>query len=258
MLRMFYIWDVGGALEIVVISRSYMSLGLEVARISALEVVAKEIFNIPLIEEVVEDKLVWDEEKNGDYSVRTGYKLWRNSRYFQPNCRVGGNWDSLWNIMVLPRVKHLLWRICIGCLTTIVDHHLQTFSDVKSIILDICSREDKKDAGRFAVVLESLWKNHNNIVWNNNREDISRIGTQAYYNWFDWFDAREIHVPNIVPQLPLVCIPPSEGWLKCNVDADFNSHYQTTNRGWCLRDNMGRFIIAGVAWDKGIMSPLEV
>ncbi|XP_058758811.1 uncharacterized protein LOC131632064 [Vicia villosa] len=56
------------------------------------------------------------------------------------------------------------------------------------------------------MVVESLWKNRNNIVWNNNREDLARIGIQAYYNWLDWFNARDD---------------------------------------------------SGVAWDKGITSPIE-
>ncbi|XP_058747062.1 uncharacterized protein LOC131620054 [Vicia villosa] len=134
----------------------------------------------------------------------------------------------------------------------------QIFSDAKSIIFDICSREDKKDVGRFAMVLENLWKSRNNIVWNNNRKDLARIGIQAYYNWFDCFNVQDVHVLNIDSQFPLVWTPPAVGWLKCNVDAGFNNHYQTMNRAWCLRDNLGRFIVAGVAWDKGITSPIEV
>ncbi|XP_058741518.1 uncharacterized protein LOC131613897 [Vicia villosa] len=103
-----------------------------------------------------------------------------------------------WHVFFGYHATNLCWRA--AGLSTIVDHRLQTFSDAKSIILDIYNKEDKKDAGRFALVLESLWKNSNNIVWNNNREDL---------------------------------------W------------------GWCLRDNMGRFTIAGVAWDNDILSPLE-
>lgn len=33
--------------------------------------------------------------------------------------------------------------------------------------------------------------------------------------------------------------PPNEERLKCNVDVEFNSEIGTTNRGWCLRDNLG-------------------
>lgn len=40
-------------------------------------VVAEDILQVPLVEEVVEDKWTWKEEQNGCYSVRTGYRLWR-------------------------------------------------------------------------------------------------------------------------------------------------------------------------------------
>ncbi|PNX68533.1 cytochrome p450, partial [Trifolium pratense] len=51
--------------------------------------------------------------------------------------------------------------------------------------------------------------------------------------------------------------PPVVGWLKCNVDAGFHDRGQTTNRGWCVRDNTGQFVCAGTAWDIGSHSIIE-
>jgi ribonuclease HI len=45
---------------------------------------------------------------------------------------------------------------------------------------------------------------------------------------------------------------PREGWLKYNVDAEFNNSRGTTNRGWCIRDENGNFVGAGTAWYHGI------
>ncbi|XP_058762486.1 uncharacterized protein LOC131635871 [Vicia villosa] len=50
---------------------------------------------------------------------------------------------------------------------------------------------------------------------------------------------------------------PPPGWIKCNVDAGFNRNQGTTNRGWCIRDDYGNFVNAGVAWDVGSSSILE-
>jgi hypothetical protein len=36
---------------------------------------ANEILDVPLIDMVEEDGLVWKEESNGKYTVRTGYRL---------------------------------------------------------------------------------------------------------------------------------------------------------------------------------------
>lgn len=51
--------------------------------------------------------------------------------------------------------------------------------------------------------------------------------------------------------------PPEEGRLKCNVSVGFNIISGTTNRGWCVRDNLDRFVFTGVAWDLGLHPILE-
>ncbi|XP_058742176.1 uncharacterized protein LOC131614632 [Vicia villosa] len=266
-------------------------------------VVAETILRVPLVEEVVEDRLVWQEERNGEYSVKSGYRLWRGVQSSNRCNDREGNWKNVWNILAPSRAKHLLWRICRGCLptrTNLQQHHVQcssicpwcdieeedewhvffgcistsqswraaglsalidsrihSFHDAKSLIFDVCSREDRRDAGRFAMVLESLWRSRNNVVWQDDREDAIRIGLQAYHNWYDWFLARKDHNGCTTNNFPLTWIPPLVDQVKCNVDASFNNNVVTTNRGWCFRDHLGRFIRAGSAWDLGLYSVFE-
>lgn len=52
--------------------------------------------------------------------------------------------------------------------------------------------------------------------------------------------------------------PPDEGWVKCNIDVGFNNHLKTTNKGWCVRDSIGRFLTACVTLDVGLLSIIEV
>lgn len=52
--------------------------------------------------------------------------------------------------------------------------------------------------------------------------------------------------------------PPNERWMKCNVDASFNKETRTINKGWCVRDFHGSFIIGGISWDGGLLSTIEV
>ncbi|XP_058741428.1 uncharacterized protein LOC131613804 [Vicia villosa] len=106
-------------------------------------------------------------------------------------------------------------------------------------------------------MVEVIWKNRNNIVWNNERESMSRLGLQAYVNWQDWFTAQIAQERSNSNHLPVVWSPPADNWVKCNVDAGFNKSYRSTNRGWCFRDNLGRFITAGIAWDIDSMSTIE-
>jgi hypothetical protein len=80
--------------------------------------VALDIVAVPLLDVVKEDRLVWKEEKDGLYSVRSGYR-----KFLKEKGRgVGGDsidgWSSLWKIHAPPKAKHLLWRICRECLPT--------------------------------------------------------------------------------------------------------------------------------------------
>ncbi|XP_058742701.1 uncharacterized protein LOC131615247 [Vicia villosa] len=264
---------------------------------------AKTILSTPLVEDVVEDRLIWQEEQSGVYSVKSGYRLWRRLQSNIHHYGTEGKWSNLWSILAPPRAKHLLWRICRDCLPTrsklqqhhvqcptlcpwcelededewhvffgccstsqswraaglssIIESRLHTFRDAKSLIFDVCSREDRRDAGRFAVCLEMLWRSRNNVVWQDTREDPMRVGLQAYQNWYDWFLAREKQNPSGPNSNSEIWVPPAVNQVKCNVDAAFNKVSDTTNRGWCFRDHVGRFITGGVAWDVGSLSVIE-
>ncbi|XP_058741819.1 uncharacterized protein LOC131614217 [Vicia villosa] len=211
-------------------------------------VVAMDIFKVPLVEEVVKDTIIWKEEQNGIYSVRSGYRLWRISQANRWSKRVDRNWSNLWNIIAPPRAKHLLWRICRGCLTSrsrLIQHFVQCPAH--------CLREDRRDVGRFAVLVDEIWKNRNNIVWNDTREEARKIGLQAYFNWHDWFLARRNEERVQEPPSPTVWTPPDEGKFKCNADAGYNNSLGTANKGWCVRKNGGHFIVAGVTWDYSML-----
>ncbi|XP_058726582.1 uncharacterized protein LOC131597939 [Vicia villosa] len=195
----------------------------------------KAILQVLLIVDVVEDKWNWKEEQNGCYSVRSGYRLWRKE-VRSPFQGVAGDWSSLWNIKAPPRVKHLLWRICMYCLPTrvrlqqfhvpcstvcpfcelymedswhvffgcdvvnrcwqsaglahIVDPRKHNFHDATSLIFDICCKEDSLVAGRVAVMIDTIWKNRNNMIWNNESEAHNILGLHALCNWQDWFKAQ--------------------------------------------------------------------
>ncbi|XP_058785019.1 uncharacterized protein LOC131659924 [Vicia villosa] len=160
------------------------------------------------------------------------------------------------------------WHIFFGCGATfhcwratglydVILPRLQSFHDAKSIIFDICSKEDSRTAGHFAVMLDVIWNNRNNVVWNNEQQEASTLGMQAFYRWQDWYSAQKWNQINNSDQVIIAWNPPDTGWLKCNVDAGFNHIHGTTNRGWCVRDNRGRFILAGTAWDSNFRSIVE-
>lgn len=106
-------------------------------------------------------------------------------------------------------------------------------------------------------MLQVIWKNRYNLIWHNESEDAINLSMIVFHNWQDWFKAQvEQDIENAFHHI-LNWNPPSKGWLKCNVDASFNKQRGTTNMGWYVRDNVGNFIFAGVAWDFGTLTILE-
>jgi hypothetical protein len=73
---------------------------------------------VPLFDNVVEDQLVWDDDMFGNYSIKSGYNLLLHNTIEGVLTQENGEWKWLWKIHAPPKTKHLLWRICKGCLPT--------------------------------------------------------------------------------------------------------------------------------------------
>ncbi|XP_058784503.1 uncharacterized protein LOC131659311 [Vicia villosa] len=112
--------------------------------------VTKDILQVPLVEDVMVDRLVWKKEQHGSYSVRSGYHIWRKARKRNGGVAVNGNWNSLWKISAPAR-------------------------DAKSVIIDICCKEGSNIVGRVTVMIEGLWRNRNDWVWNKEKEEATKL-----------------------------------------------------------------------------------
>ncbi|GAU32980.1 hypothetical protein TSUD_358470 [Trifolium subterraneum] len=80
--------------------------------------VVEEIIATPLISSVKEDKVIWEEERNGCYSVKSGYNLSMRCIFRSDRHHVEGNWNDIWKAQSPHKTRHLLWRLCRGCLPT--------------------------------------------------------------------------------------------------------------------------------------------
>ncbi|MCI33786.1 ribonuclease H protein, partial [Trifolium medium] len=76
------------------------------------------ILAVPLLHMVEEDKVIWSEESDGIYSVRSGYRKLLKERNPSHRPREEDAWGALWKAQAPPKTKHLLWRICKECLPT--------------------------------------------------------------------------------------------------------------------------------------------
>ena len=77
-----------------------------------------EITAIPLDITNGEDKLIWGDECNGIYTVRSGYNFMMSKMLGGHRCEVVGDWSSLWKARVPPKIRNFIWRVCRGCLPT--------------------------------------------------------------------------------------------------------------------------------------------
>lgn len=81
----------------------------------------EEVLKIPLGAGTNRDKLVWHFEEDGNYSVRSGYRLARSEGRGGPSCSVSDEprwWTRLWRLQIPPKVKHIVWRVWFDALPT--------------------------------------------------------------------------------------------------------------------------------------------
>ena len=86
---------------------------------------AEAIYRIPLSKRYVLDVMVWMHNKNGRYSVRSGYhtarKLLRESKQEGEgsNLRASSDvWARIWKLYILTKIKVFMWQACHDILPT--------------------------------------------------------------------------------------------------------------------------------------------
>jgi ribonuclease HI len=87
---------------------------------------AERIKSLVLSNRDVVDKLIWGGERNGQYSVRSAYRmLLVENQVDTPSCSDEGRWKSfwtqVWSVRVPPKVRHFLWRACSNALPTMAN-----------------------------------------------------------------------------------------------------------------------------------------
>jgi ribonuclease HI len=80
--------------------------------------VVNSIIDIPLFTMIEQDKLVWMDDAHGQYNVKSGYNLLLKHTGKWTEVIHQEEWQKMWSIHAPPKAKHLLWRICKGCLPT--------------------------------------------------------------------------------------------------------------------------------------------
>ncbi|KAL5736195.1 hypothetical protein ACOSQ2_030983 [Xanthoceras sorbifolium] len=80
-----------------------------------LPIDAKAILSIPCSLSRVDESLCWHHEKNGEYSVRSGYWVGVEAGLQCSGSGLsssGGWWKFLWRLKISAKVKLFVWRCC--------------------------------------------------------------------------------------------------------------------------------------------------
>ncbi|CAJ2643912.1 unnamed protein product [Trifolium pratense] len=168
--------------------------------------IANSILDVPLHDMFEEDKLVWFDDLHGQYSVKSGYNLMLNCTGAVEGLTSHSDWKTLWKIQAPPKAKHLLWRICKGCLPTRIRLQERRVPCLLSCSLCDLSNED---------------------------------------DWHILFECNDSVQARQTAGLDHVIAP--------RLQQDLNK----TSLGWCLRDHLGNFVMAGTGWREGNYSIVE-
>lgn len=117
---------------------------------------AEAIYRIPLSRRYTSDVLVWLHNKNGQYSVRSGYYtarlLARESKHLGErfNPRAGSDvWAKIWGLHILTKIKVFVWRACHDILPTYDKLRQQRIIDFD--LCPVCNQAPE-------TILHSLWE----------------------------------------------------------------------------------------------------
>jgi hypothetical protein len=163
------------------------------------------------------------------------------------------------------------WHVLFGCETSVqarqnigiastLEARLQQVSNVQQMIHTMCTCESKETSGLFAMLVWVLWDNRNSRVWQDKDDTGRMLGMKAHHMWSEWYTVQQLQPmePSTEQQQHVTqWQAPPIGWYKCNVDAGFHKEQNKTSTGWCLRDHMGRFVMAETTWRDGYCSITE-
>ncbi|GAU30435.1 hypothetical protein TSUD_392480 [Trifolium subterraneum] len=192
-------WSIGDGSNIKVMGEPWLRVedGGWVASPQNQESEANMILAVPLLHLVERDRVVWNEEGDEIYSVRSGYQKLLKERNSSSRPRKGEARGVLWIVQAPPKAKHLLWRICKECLPTRTrfrNRYVQCPIECPFclVVPEEEWLEDKQVARKMATLLWCIWQNRNSNVWNNKKLRTQQVGIQEMHLWNEWEMAQDM------------------------------------------------------------------
>ncbi|XP_073137676.1 uncharacterized protein [Henckelia pumila] len=200
------------------------------------------ILSISLSHHPTKDKWIWMYEKNGVFSVKSGYKAQLHSRDSSPFVEIT-NWNLLWKLRIPAKcgVSHP-WGVSIAAVS-IIDWW-------NSIAIN----QEPKDIEITALVMWSIWQNRNNVIWNGQCSPAICIYFSALDLHSQWHNAHIFPSVN-TPITERFWHKPPRNILKCNVDAAILPNPPHVGVDSILRDHHGIVIASSQGRIHGLQDP---
>lgn len=127
------------------------------------------------------DRLIWPFEKNGKFSIKSGYH-WAIDRYISPpNSSLSliptCFWKLVWSLKTPPKIRSFLWKTLHGALATM--ENLARRRSAQSPLCPICQLQEETIEHLF---LQCPWVS---AIWRGGCFSL-RVGISATVSWAHW------------------------------------------------------------------------
>ncbi|XP_074351885.1 uncharacterized protein LOC141691038 [Apium graveolens] len=240
------------------------------------------ILNTPVGGNGLTDDLFWNEDLNGEYTVRITYRLLQKQK--GPHL-VGGSselWSKFWRIKAPPKVLNMssseACPFCNGRAKTII-HVLVTCpfasqcwmrrggvnpsADVYAFeewLQQILDRIGKDAHGEIVTMCWSIWKAKNQLVWENKRSEVNHVVFSTKHYLAEWNKAQgsstKAQYRDIIQgDGASSWVRPKQNTVKVTVDAALFAETSNYGFGFLGRDDEGLVVQGKSEVFEGVVRP---
>jgi hypothetical protein len=123
---------------------------------------------------------------------------------------------------------------------------LQQYADATELIFAILQQLNADEAAMMACLISSIWQQQNNRVWNDVTGAQNSIFSRVVTTLNDWCVVQSMKDGMSEGQRRMEhrWKKPTNGRVKCNIDASFSPNLNRVDIGICIRDEFGVYVLA--------------
>ncbi|XP_074347377.1 uncharacterized protein LOC141686227 [Apium graveolens] len=243
--------------------------------------IRKDIFNVRDQEAILntvlndngeEDVLYWKHEVSGQYSVKSAYRwIQQNKGAWEPEDK-HNIWSKLWKIKAPPKAINVIMNQfstswCTALMLAYAGHSLMLmlrwglYSDFKTWMENVMNVADAKKKAVIITICWALWRNRNDLVWNQRHASVNKTVAAAKQLLSQWSLAQNrstsaLLQPALEGDEACIWVNPQQNTVKVTVDAAVFEDKDAMGFGLITRDSDGALIQAKSIIHKNSVSPV--